>query len=436
MKETVVDNLDNILSENRDAKTLFYHDKCDKYDYLIAAGCGAIAGIIDIFIVGAPGNSSLATWTDGQVDKAVMNFSRCCGWSPREGKENNVASAIGFLEKKFPVNYDQRHSGDVNGLFTMSAKNHHMKSLAHSPDIVGLFFSVLNQFTSTSSFINNGQLITIKTETYELQGHNLIAKIFCGIANWFGHLMSDVAGSSGAAGRGSGIVIPFFELFQFCDFGRFQVGENRNTLATIAIKSFQEGYDARYGLAMTIPVLVCDLSIKLIWSIKHFFYLKRPLVECVPTKRHDDLRMMLLIGSGALCLMDGTDAALRSGGNYLAFFMRLNFVAWLRLVFLVLREIGIRLGISFPLQKQLDSYIRINEALTLYLDKLKQIDYERYRKECEQYDRMLLLLEKADTGERLNEVLKNEYAALGLKLPYSGNFNDFMQDKSKRLRFE
>lgn len=311
-----------------------------------------------------------------------------------------------------------------------------MKSLAHSPDIVGLFFSVLNQFTSTSSFINNGQIITIKTETYELQGHNLIAKIFCGIANWFGHLMSDVAGSSGASGRGSGIVIPFFELFQFCDFGRFQVGENRNTLAAIAIKSFQEGYDARYGLAMAIPVLVCDLSVKLIWSIKHFFYHKRPLVECVPTKRHDDLRMMLLIGSGALCLMDGTDAALRSGGNYLAFFMRLNFVAWLRLVFLVLREIGIRLGISFPLQKQLDSYIRINEALTLYLDKLKQIDYERYRKECEQYDRMLLLLEKADTGERLNEVLKNEYAALGLKLPYSGNFNDFMQDKSKRLRFE
>ena len=202
----------------------------------------------------------------------------------------------------------------------------------------------------------------------------------------------------------------------------------------IAIKNFQEGYDARFGLTMAIPVLICDLSIKLIWSIKHFFYHKRPLSECVPTKRHDDLRLMLIIGNGTLCLMDGADAALRSGGNSLAFFMRLNLIAWFRLVVLVFREIGIRVGISFPLQKQLDSYIRINEALTLYLNKLKQIDYERYRKECEQYDRILLLLEKADTEEKLNEVLKREYATLGLKLPYSGIFNEFMQDKSKRLK--
>ena len=28
--------------------------KCDKYDYLIAVGCGAAAGLVDIFLVGAP----------------------------------------------------------------------------------------------------------------------------------------------------------------------------------------------------------------------------------------------------------------------------------------------------------------------------------------------------------------------------------------------
>lgn len=26
-------------------KDYFYHDKCDKYDYLISVGCGAIAGL-------------------------------------------------------------------------------------------------------------------------------------------------------------------------------------------------------------------------------------------------------------------------------------------------------------------------------------------------------------------------------------------------------
>ncbi|MDB2130144.1 hypothetical protein [Enterocloster clostridioformis] len=117
------------IRNEKDLKPDFYHDKCDKYDYLIAAGCGAIAGMIDMFLVGSPADSKLQGWTDAQVDKTVMTFAKTCGWSPRAGKENSVTSAIGFLEKKFPVNYDQRHSGDVGGLFTMSAKNHHMKSI-------------------------------------------------------------------------------------------------------------------------------------------------------------------------------------------------------------------------------------------------------------------------------------------------------------------
>lgn len=424
------------ISIDKNLKTVFYHDKCDKYDYLIAVGCGVIAGIIDIFLVGAPGDSKLQNWTDAQVDKTVMLFAKTCGWSPKIGKENNVASAIGFLEKKFPVNYDQRHTGDVGNLFNMSTKNHHMKSLGHSPDIIGLFFSILNQFTSTSSFIHNGQLITIKTKNFELQGHNFISKLFCGVANWFGHIMSDIAGSSGASKRGSGVVIPFYELFQLCDFGSFQIGENKNTLATVATKVFQEGYDARFGITMAIPVVMCDLTIKLTWAIKHYFYHKRPLVECIPTKKHDDLRIMLIIGNGALCLMDGADAAIRSGGNWINFFLRLNIIAWFRLVLLVFREVCIRLGISFPLQKQIDAYIRINEALVEYLEQLKQIDIDKFYEETEKYNKLIAMMEKTSTEEELTDLLKSEYVSLGLKLPYKGSFDDFMKDDSLKLEFK
>lgn len=132
----------SIVSIRNDSniKPLFYHDICDKYDYLIAAGCGVISSLVDIFLVGTPRDSNLNNWNDAQVDKAVKSFAKLCGWSPKAGNENNISSAIGFLEKKFPVNYDQRHSGDVGNLFKMSTKNHHMKSLSHSPDIVGLFF--------------------------------------------------------------------------------------------------------------------------------------------------------------------------------------------------------------------------------------------------------------------------------------------------------
>lgn len=428
----------NISSIQNDPnlKTVFYHDTCDKYDYLISVGCGVIAGLVDIFLVGSPADSKLLKWTDEQVDKTVMLFAKTCGWSPRAGKENSVASAIEFLEKKFPVNYDQRHSGDVGGLFKMSAKNHHMKSLAHSPDIIGLFFSILNQFTSTSSFLHNGQLITIQTETYELQGHNFISKLFCGVANWFGHIMSDVVGSHNASGRGSGVVIPFYELFQLCDFGSFQVDQHRNTLATVATKVFQEGYDARFGLTMAIPVVLCDLSIKLIWAIKRYFYYKRPLRECIPSKRHDDLRIMLIIGNGMLCLMDGADAAIRFRGNWVNFFLRLNIIAWYRLLFLVFREVCIRLGISFPLQRQLDAYIRINEALALYLKQIEEIDFELFKKETKQYNQMLVMMAKINTEDDLNILLKNEYKSLNIDLPYSGDFDNFMNDAFSTLEFK
>lgn len=429
--------MNKLVIQSKENRELFFQqDRCDKYDYLIAVGCGAIAGIVDIFLVGAPTDSKLQGWTDAQVDKMVMAFAKTCGWSPREGKEKSVASAIGFLEKKFPVNYDQRHTGDVGGIFNMSTKNHHMKSLAHSPDIIGLFFSVLNQFTSTSSFLHNGQLITIKTETFELQGHDFVSKLFCGVTNWFGHIMSDIAGSSGASGRGSGVVIPFYELFQMCDFGSFQVGQDRNTLATVATKVFQEGYDARFGLTMAIPVVLCDLSIKLIWAIKRYFYHRKPLLECIPNKRHSDLRIMLIIGEGTLCLFDGADAAIRSGGNWVNFFLRLNIIAWYRLVSLVLKEVCIRLGISVPLQKQLDAYIRINEALTSYLRQLEKIDIKLFEEETERFKHMVTLLEVAEEEDQLNVLLRNEYKLLGIELPYNGTFDDFMKNDSSVLEFK
>ena len=134
-------------TEENKSVLLNNRNTCDKYDILIALGAGAIGGIIDIFLVGAPNQSLLGNWTDKQVENVVMKFAKHQGWNPKEGKEKSVASAIGFLEKKFKINYDQRSSTDVNNLFKMGTKNHHMKSLAHSPSILGLFFSILELYT-------------------------------------------------------------------------------------------------------------------------------------------------------------------------------------------------------------------------------------------------------------------------------------------------
>lgn len=145
-------------------------------------------------------------------------------------------------------------------------------------------------------------------------------------------------------GRGSGVPIPLMELFQFCDFGSFQVGKDRQTLATVMIRVFQEGYDARFGTAMAIPVLINELMIRTLWVVKQRFYGKQDWKHCIPTKNHSDLRAMLLIGYGALCLLDGIDAGIKSGGNSVAFLLRLNIIAWIRLILLIFKELRIRYG--------------------------------------------------------------------------------------------
>ncbi len=421
-----------LLVNSKENKELFYSDKCDKYDYLTAVACGAIGGVVDIFLVGAPGDSVLGKWTDAQTDNAIMALAKKMGWKPKTGNENNANSAIGFFERKFKVNYDQRKPSDIGNAFGIAPGTHHMMSLAHSPDIVGLFFSILNQFTSTSSFIVEGQLITIKSDTFELQGGNFLMKIMCGIGNWIGHLLSDVAGSSGSHGRGTGIVMPFYELFGLCKFGSF--GSEKKDLAEVAMQAFTSGYDFRFGMAQAIPVTITELTIRLIWAIRRKFQMKLPLKDCIPTAKHESLRIMLIIGQGTLCVMDVVDASVRSGVNYLTFFMRINMVAWYRLLTLVLKEVLRKIGIVDCLDETIAALQRVKMALNEYLTELKKLDIERFKEETAVFQS--LENDLADLSEEdLNVVIIRTFELLGINRPWEGDFDEFMSDKNNRLVF-
>ena len=301
---------------------------CDKYDYMLAGACGLLGGMIDILLVGAPGKGALGKFTDDFADSAIRRFAKATGWNgPREGKDP-TKSAIGFLERTFKVNYDHRHGGDVGGAFRMSSSNHHIKNLAHSPDIVGLFFSILDQFTSTAHFVDNGSLISINTKTFELKGSNFASNVFSGFVNWLGHLFSDAGGSSSSQGRGSGIPMPFYSLLQFVNIGSF--GQYRQTFATIAVKVFEQGYDLRHGMAMAIPVVVTEVLTRLTWTVKQWTVHGRQLSQCLPVGSVPELRRMLLISHGSLCLVDVADAGVRSCGEIVTFLLHGNMVAWAR----------------------------------------------------------------------------------------------------------
>lgn len=131
--------------------------------------------------------------------------------------------------------------------------------------------------------------------------------------------------------------------------------------------------------------------------------------------------------------MDLLDAGIRSGGNFLAFFMRLNLVAWYRLVSLALREVLHHIGISC-LDDAISALQRVKIAMCKYLEELEEIDIERYKKETEVF--LSLETDLANVSEDdLNEVIMKTFESLGINRPWEGDFNEFMLDRSKKLVF-
>lgn len=414
--------LDEKLAIQRDLHT----DVCDSNDYLIAVFCGMVAGVVDSFFVGTPTDSVLGSKVDKIAESGVEKCADALiskdaqiyeklkkqleseNLGKRElnqrlkeelikhgipenfaGKDGYVGfrgnnSKLVYLENKFRVSYDQSNSSKIKEdiSFTLTPNNHHLKSIAHWPDLIGLLFAILDQFTGETTFISEGQIYRVTPKQNSLpvlRGETFAQKLFFGFVNWLGHLLSDFCGSHSSQGRGDGIPIPFFGVFMECDFGQFLCGEDSLTLADLAKEVYENGYDARFGATMAIPVLLQDLMIRFIWAIKAHFVRKMPWKECIPTNSHSSLRIMLIVGNATLCFVDGADAAIRSGGHIVDFFLHLNLIAWYKLVMMILKELLIRYDFTYEDIKL--QFQRTNEALDAYLLRLRSIDYAIYEAE-------------------------------------------------------
>lgn len=347
---------DEIQAINRSfSESLNQKVACDRLDYALACACGIISGLIDILLVKTPHEGIIGETTDQLFDKAVIALAG----KKKNGEERSIASAIAFFENKAKVTYDQaktqeitKHLADgfTDTIKHLSTQNHHAKSLSHYPDIFGLISSICNQFTNTSTFLDTGKgritIINGSDSTLELQGNTLPAKIFSGFVNWLFHCISDVAGSSGnrgpGAGPGTGLPIPFTEFFQFCNFGKLKNEKGQNqTIATVMVKVYEEGYDLRHGVSTSVPVLVNDLLLRAVFVIKQHFYEDVSWTDLLRKKNEDKLQRMISVGTGALCLLDLSEAAITSWGNWVVFFSHLNISAWNRLAIQGVKELHI-----------------------------------------------------------------------------------------------
>lgn len=320
--------------------------QCDKLDYILAASSGALCGVIDIFLVGKPGESPLGDITDKWFANRTIDFAKLCGY---KGDKNSLSSAINFLEEKFKIPYDQSVGGGIfRELINLTPSNHHFKSLGHNPTLLGLFLSILNQFTNTSDFVSNGELISLNNSDgkFELQGKNIPSKLFCGIANWIGHLISDVSGSSGSKGRGMGIPSPIWawsnDVIAIKAKLNIPVTEFDKSVNELALKLFKKGYDVRFQTTQAIPVFINEMVVRLLYSIRRLvgYYISVPKKDrswvlfwksCEPFS-NATVKRMLTVAHGTFCIIDIGDATMRGfekgigSFNVFEFVLRLNVV--------------------------------------------------------------------------------------------------------------
>lgn len=192
-------DLDRILYD-LDSQIDLLSSHADRLDYLVSIGSGLLCGLLDILWVGDFSLERGRNIASDEIDSFVTKTAKLLGC-----KNDDLESAVKFLEKKFPIPSDGNTPDFGGGL------QHHLRDFGHHPTIVGLLFSLLTQFTYKSYGTDvNGvfKIADVPDESKKFIGNDVPSKILFGTITWFFHLVSDVAGSNSSVGKSGGTGIP------------------------------------------------------------------------------------------------------------------------------------------------------------------------------------------------------------------------------------
>ena len=181
-------------------------DKAERADYIVAAAIGAFSGVLNIFWQKQFDLSEAHAWGKEKTEGFVFDVAKSSGFKP-DGKD--LKDAIRFLEDMFPLASDKLTPEFGGGL------QHHLRDFAHHPSPVGLLMSILAQFTGKGYGTDtSGAFVILDLPADALIGKTFPEKVFYGAIIWAGHLVSDMAGSSGALGEGTGIPGPILSFLK------------------------------------------------------------------------------------------------------------------------------------------------------------------------------------------------------------------------------
>ena len=179
-----------------------------KQYYLLAAGCGLIAAALDLLWVGDFNLSEAHEWGKDKTEKFVIHIAQKKGY-----KGDSIKGAIKKLEELNEYKFIGDKATSVYG----GGLQHHLRDYSHHFSPIGLYFSLYTQFSNgkmvgTDKF---GKLLFTEIEDKTLIGGDVYEKLYNGVVVWFFHLVSDMCGSSGSVGEGTGIPGPILSMIKY-----------------------------------------------------------------------------------------------------------------------------------------------------------------------------------------------------------------------------
>ena len=330
--------------------------KADQIDYSIAAACGILTGLIDIFFVGEFSLKEARKWGEEKVNKFVINIAKKQGC-----KSDDLYDAIKHMEDNYHMASDSNKDDFGGGL------QHHLRDFSHHFSIGGLACSIFTQFTEKVIGTDKSGMIIfplpdVKDKT--LIGKSFEEKIFLGIVQWFFHMVSDMAGSRETPGAGTGIPGPIVSLIKkLAALPFFKNNKNNQNEFSILISKLYNGtllgkrdkngkieklpFDLRTEIGLlhevakqSEPVIINECLVRGIYfvrrlcmeidkeNIKSIKELNKIDKEKVLPFNNRVITRMLTISSGIFTIIDLADATIRGikSQNVMVFVSRVNFI--------------------------------------------------------------------------------------------------------------
>ena len=265
--------------------------KGDKIDLIVAAASGALCGLIDAIFL-----------RELTLDKAQSSGKRALEPIIKKmGKSNDIETAVKNLE----VRTTKSFASDVNLEDFGGGLQHHLRDYAHHVSPMGLYFSLLTQFTGKCYGTNTvGKFITVDVVDKSRIGSTLGQKLSNGIVEWFFHIASDMNGSTGHVGGGTGLPGPILSMAKELSSVLPLDKEGRNKTSELISKMYNgtlfADHDANgkiiagtekrldfrteVGMAMfeSIPVLLNMTAVRV-------FYFIRRLINELKHRKEDNL---------------------------------------------------------------------------------------------------------------------------------------------------